>query len=131
MTHLSVIQLPHDILLAHPAALSPSTCQKQTLSLNKLPRFSVIPVLQHKPVFKTIMRVRLQHLPKLTQTHFLPVRPEVLSRLEIQCMLMEIRDAYNVQTKPTTYVSLGIVYTCAAFLKYVKLTTENGSTAQN
>lgn len=36
MTHVSVIQLPHDILLVRPAVLLPSTCQKQTVSLNKL-----------------------------------------------------------------------------------------------
>lgn len=52
MTHLSVIQFTRDIVLVHPAVLSsPSTCQKQTVSLNKLlPPIHEGLVLQHRPV---------------------------------------------------------------------------------
>lgn len=73
MTHLSVIQLPHDILLVHPAsALTIHLPKKQTVSLNKLLSDSIIPVLQHGPVFKTIIIIAIimQHLSELTQTDF-------------------------------------------------------------
>lgn len=94
MTHLSVIQLPHDILFVHPAsALTIHLPKKQTVSLNKLLSDSIIPVLQHGPVFKTriiIIVIIVQHLSELTQTDF-PLSHKVPSMLEIPCVLiMEI-----------------------------------------